>query len=204
MKTDLIHVTSSGAGMEEAMNQAEATAVFKKLSKKDAIQLRLLAEEMMGMFRSIAGDVEGDFFIEDHNHDFALHLCAETRMTGEKRKKLLDASTTGQNAAAKGVMGKLRDLFSKALEPEDDYMPMYYMEGWLEPGMGSPVTPMMHAIEVETWSLNQYRDSLEGKEEGSEEWDELEKSIVANIADEVEIAIRGEKVEMIIRKKFND
>jgi hypothetical protein len=35
-----------------------------------------------------------------------------------------------------------------------------------------------------------------------EEWDELEKSIVANIADEVQISIRDTTVEMVIFKKF--
>ena len=35
-----------------------------------------------------------------------------------------------------------------------------------------------------------------------EEWDELEKSIVANIADEVSIAIRGSEVEMTVYKNF--
>ena len=35
-----------------------------------------------------------------------------------------------------------------------------------------------------------------------EAWDELEKSIVANLADEVEIYIQGSHVELVIYKKF--
>ena len=36
----------------------------------------------------------------------------------------------------------------------------------------------------------------------SEEWDQLEKSIVAKLADDVIVGVRGKKVEIIIKKKF--
>ena len=35
-----------------------------------------------------------------------------------------------------------------------------------------------------------------------EDWDELEKSVVARLADEVKIGIAGHDVEMVISKKF--
>jgi arginine/lysine/ornithine decarboxylase len=37
----------------------------------------------------------------------------------------------------------------------------------------------------------------------SEALDELEKSIVANIADDIQVSVEGNHIEMIIRKKFN-
>ena len=81
MKTDVIHVSSSGKGMNEALAQAEAAANYKSLSKKDAIRMRLLAEELLGMFRSIAGKTEADFWVEDENKSFELHLISDTQMT---------------------------------------------------------------------------------------------------------------------------
>ena len=36
-----------------------------------------------------------------------------------------------------------------------------------------------------------------------EAWDELEKSVVAKVADDVKVAIRGRTVEMTIVKKLN-
>ena len=36
-----------------------------------------------------------------------------------------------------------------------------------------------------------------------EAWDELEKSVVAKVADDVNVAIRGRTVEMTIVKKLN-
>ena len=201
MKTDVIHVKNTGEGYEEALNQAEAVAAYKKLSHKDSIRLRLLAEEMLGMFHTIAHR-EADFWIEDDgSRNFQLHLAAETHMTQGKRKALLGVSTSGENAAAKGVMGKLRDMFAKALEPDDDFLPSYFIGGWYTNDIAEASLLSMRAMEVEMWSMSRYKASLDARKEESE-WDELEKSIVANLADDVRISIRGEKVEMVILKSF--
>ncbi|MBQ4304784.1 MAG: hypothetical protein II774_09875, partial [Lachnospiraceae bacterium] len=57
------------------------------------------------------------------------------------------------------------------------------------------------------WSMNTYQKQLEQmvseKREGAAEaWDELEKSVIAHVADEVRISIHGYDVEMIVFKKF--
>ena len=66
MKTDKITVSSQGARMNAALEQAEKVAAYKGLSMKDGLHLRLLTEEMMGLMRSITGEREGIFWIEDH------------------------------------------------------------------------------------------------------------------------------------------
>ena len=66
MKTDVITVSSRGKQMEAALEQVEKLAVYKDLSRKGTLHLRLLTEEMMGMMRSITGETEGQFWIEDH------------------------------------------------------------------------------------------------------------------------------------------
>ena len=54
--------------------------------------------------------------------------------------------------------------------------------------------------------MEAYKEALEKRKETEEEakeaWDELEKSIVANLADEVKVAVRGDNVELVIDKSF--
>ena len=51
--------------------------------------------------------------------------------------------------------------------------------------------------------MKAYREQLEEhRDERPEQWDELEKSITANLADEVKVFIRGNSVELIVEKKF--
>ena len=52
------------------------------------------------------------------------------------------------------------------------------------------------------WLFSRYKTALQEGRGPQEDWDELEKSIVANVADEIEIGIKDNTVEMIIYKKF--
>ena len=70
MKTDMITVSSKGSQMEKALEQVDKVAAYKGLTVKNALQLRLLAEEMMGMMRSITGETEGIFWIEDREEEY--------------------------------------------------------------------------------------------------------------------------------------
>ena len=209
MKTDKITVTNTGQGMAEAIEQAAAAAVYRGLTGKEAVHLRLLAEEMLGMLRQITGKTEAVFWVESEEKRFQLHLAAHPCLTSEMRKELLSVSSSGKNAAAVGVMGKLRDIFERAFDatPVDDPSG-YYMQGLVYPSEMGGMDPMAFAAtaNVVSWSMKKYRASVEVEmaedAKAQEEWDELEKSIVANIADEVSIAIRGSEVEMTVYKNF--
>ena len=51
------------------------------------------------------------------------------------------------------------------------------------------------------WSLKQYQDRV--KEEMKEEkWDEFEKSIIARLADDVVVGVKGKNVNIIVKKNF--
>ena len=49
------------------------------------------------------------------------------------------------------------------------------------------------------WTLSRYKDAQRDNEEP---WDELEKSIIANLADDVTVAVKGNNVEIVITKDF--
>ena len=89
MKSDVIHINSRGEGANEALMQAEAVASFKALEKKEAIRLRLLAEEMLGMFRELTGEKDADFWIDDEDKNFKLHLKTNTRMNSKSQKLMI-------------------------------------------------------------------------------------------------------------------
>ncbi len=193
MKTDVILVSSKGSGIYAALMQTEKVAEYKGLAHKDALHLRLLAEEMMSMMGSIAGNVLGKFWIEDEDNVYQLRLQVKTDMDFEQRKQLISAASSGQNEAHKGIMGKLRAFF----EPDDD-LPVFY---------DVSMSPTGDVASDSAWSMRAYREEIERclheKRKGAEEaWDELEKSVVTHIADDVKVSIRGRTVEMTIIKKL--
>ena len=60
-----------------------------------------------------------------------------------------------------------------------------------------------HCVSNYSWSMNTYAASVnKNRSEREEAQDELEKSIVANIADEVKVNIVGSDVEVVVYKSI--
>ena len=200
MKTDIITVSSKGKRMGEALAQVDKLAVYKGLTPKNALHLRLLTEEMMGMMRSITGETDGEFWIEDQDDVYQLHLRVATRLTADEREKLLAASSTGRNESARGLMGRLRDFFDWGSDEDLSSVSSPLLLPDMFEHTSSP------ALDWE-WSMMQYENALSARIEQNdaaarEAWDELEKSVVKHVADDVKVSIRGGIVEMIIFKKL--
>ena len=128
-------------------------------------------------------------------------LSKEDRMklrllTEEMMGRLVEATTDNRNAAAVGITGKLRSLFESMLEPKDAQTPSVAALGSL--GAFAPTAGSGTSM----WTLSQYRDKVQEAENAAEAWDELEKTTVTSLADEICIGIRGNCVEMTIHKKF--
>ena len=198
MKTDVIVVSSKGRQIETALQEAEKVSEYKKLSPKSALHLRLLVEEMMGMMRSITGEATGEFWIEDEKQVYQLHLRVETRMNMEKRENLLAASTSGKNESAKGLMGRLREFFDWGDDGDVGASSLFLPEIYEQTS-----SPMLDW----EWSMRSYEAALSARvakdEPGAQEaWDELEKSVVKKVADDVKVYIRRGTAELVILKKL--
>ena len=172
MRSDCIHIDNEGTGFEAALSQAEAVAKYRELGQKEALHLRIIAEELLGMVRSITGEMNGMFWIDSEGKAFTLHLSAKTVMDAIKRSQFLSTSTTHRNEAAKGFIGFLRDKFESAMLSGDTGI--YYDSN------GNPLDEAPH----------------------DEEWDRYERSILRKLADEIRIGVRGGNVEMEVVKKF--
>ena len=196
MEAQKIKVDSRGTGLEEALEAAEQFARDEKLDEKGSQRLRLLTEETLAMVRAIVLDFEAEFWLEKIPGGCLLHLEAETAMDLLKKQDLIAVSSEKKNYASVGIMGKIRDFI------EDSCYGFNRISGMTE-GMGA----MLALSGSCTWSLSQYRDDVENAQSDEnpameEALAELEHSIVANIADDVRVAVKGNRVEMIIEKRY--
>ena len=204
MKTREIAVPSRGLGMHEALEMTETLAAESGLEQNQVLHLRLLAEELFGMLKGIAGDVEALYWMDIEGKSFEQHMKASVDMTVEMRDALLSAATSGKNEAAKSFMGRIRDMIGVRLLPSNEgpseLAQALMNAAWSTPGNNLSVNTS------DVWSMQQYKSDVQSKrEEGGEAkeaWDELEKSIVAKIADEVKISIVGSTAEITVFKAF--
>lgn len=206
MITDKIQIDSEGAGLEQALREAERFCAYQQMSGKEARRMRLLAEETILMLKEVAMHFSGEFWLESEGEKCSLIVDVRTLMTDGNRQELLGVSTSGKNLLRKGVMGKIGAFFDLGLS-QSAYLPG--SAGVLDYGVLS--SELAYAADPTTvgglmWSLQIYRDRINaeadrsGEPEVSEAWDELQRSIIANLADDVQVGIRGGRVKMIVSR----
>ena len=212
METNRIQVKNCDAGRDMTMAEAEKFAKYMDLEHKKALQLRLLVEESFGMISAITDQFRAEFWIEGQTDGTCkIHLAFWTDMDTKKKKELIMASRNKKNAAYSGLTGKIREMIEDSLflYAETDaamggqwFATMGAAEMAMAPG--APVT--MYTYD---WSLEQYRQGMDvalngadSSEQVKEAWDELEKSIIANVADDVVVAVKGNHAELTVIKKF--
>ena len=173
MKSDIISIDNFGNGFRDALEQTAKAAQYRGLSHKEDLRLRICAEEMLSLARSVTGELQARFWLESEGKKFDLHLSTKTVMDREKRDNLIASATSRKNEAAKSFLGMLRDAFESAMVSEpDNSIPEDVLDDLAN-----------HPIELP-------------------EWDEYEQSILRSVADNVKIAIRGGVVDMTVSKSF--
>lgn len=168
---------NQGKGFSEAVEQTKAFSErCGTLTPKNVLRLQLITEEMLSLAQSITGEMKGTFWIEGEGACFTLTMTTQTVMDKEKRAMLIMSATSRKNEAAKGFLGKLRDVFEQAMAAE--------------PKRSTETVPYELRYDV----TNDIYESTE--------WDGYERSVLRRIADDIKIAIRGREVEMIVHKSF--
>ncbi len=208
MTSDKFMVNSDAGRMAAARYATENFAWHVKLDRHDALRLTLLVEETLGMVKAMLDDFYGQLWFVGDEKNCEIHFEATANMDANRKHELLSVSSTGKNAAAKGFMAMIGEVISGALYGFGRTMDTYgqetirygivHTEGVMAASPSLDMTPI--------WTLQDYRQNLDQKRVGNgcleEAWDELEKSIVASLADDVVVGVRGDRIELVIRKDF--
>ena len=200
-----VRITSakSGSEYEHALTVAEQTASFMKISARDRLRLRLLAEEMLSMLQAVTGDFTAEFWVEAEEKSCAIYLDAKSQLDYAQTRELVSVSTSGKNSASLGIMDKIRTMFESALYNVEESFALQaeYGTGFMPYGaIGVPDDGMTDALY--SWSMQKYKADVEAADDDPQARDELEKSIIANIADDVKVSISKGDIEIVIVKNF--
>ena len=197
MKSNVCKINKGTKDLEAILIESEKVAVYNELSHKQTLQLRLICEEIDGMLPKIIDDFDGDFWIE-----FEKGVCKViasikfAEFSIEKKEELIKIAKNSKNAAAVGITGKIRSFVEDMLL-DDVNIPSYsiYSESMcIATSFGEDMNyPYM-------WTLENYKNNT--KKEKEEAWDELEKSVIASVADDIVVGVKGKRADIIITKKF--
>lgn len=207
MTTDKLHVENNEECMERILAEADRLSEYEKYGAKDALRLRLLAEEAIGMLQGIVGQVDAEIWFEGDSEVSKICVKGKTDMDRAKFDELLSVSSTGENTLAKGVMGKISEVLQLTFMSPGDLSKCAILNyGMMVPGPDEPDLYSFQAMQSNLWSLKQYRESLfdhrDQDGDNSDAWDELEKSIIGNLADDVQVGINHGNIELTILRKL--
>lgn len=173
------------------LTEVEAFCDEGNIGEKDRLHLRLISEEIMDVLPKLLSFCDGELWLERTGDMVEVHAAIYAdRPDKEYRERLQALTGHHEKEGAAGVLDKIRNEAAKGLEKillrEKDFR------------------------ESEYWSLLGYKEEAddgddllptgnEGKD--SDRMTQIERSVIANIADDVIVKIRGHLVDIIAKKR---
>ena len=197
MKTDKLWINGNIRRNSELNEILLAFAREAKITGKDLWHMGLLTEETLGMANQLLKDFDGEIWLETTPSGYDIILEADVRGNGDKAPAASDSPV--------GFMAKIAEMlncsymFESISETPESLactLPDYMSYGIREPG-GEKVW-------AGKWSLSAYRQNVMSGSGSGLNLEELEKSVVANLADEVTIGIQGHRIRLVISKKTGE
>ena len=193
MESNVYKINKGDTDLSPLLAEAERVARYNELTEKETLYLRLLAEELVSMLPSIVENYSGEFWIVNDGRYY--ELCVKFHVNGMKtstKDRLIGVSKSYKNSSAVGITGRIREVFDYLTMTNDD--PMISPAGRY--GFGTNIDFS------QIWSLKQYENGVRKDASEKEKWDELERSILVKLADDVTVGVKGQNVDIIIKKKF--
>ena len=196
MRSNICKIENGTRDLDEILQESERVAEYNGLSHKETLQLRLLCEEIDGMLPNIIDDFDGELWIDFEGGVCKVNVSIKIpELNTEKKEALIGIANNKKNSAAVGIVGKIRDAI------ENFFLEEEWKDAWALGSVGFGGGCSEGVDYSYLWRLEEYRMSVK-KEEQTEAWDELEKSVIASVADDVIVGVKGKCAEVVIIKKF--
>ena len=198
MKSDVCKIEQGTQDLTAILKESERVAAYMGLTHKQTLQLRLLCEEVDGMLPRLIDDFEGDIWFEYEAGVCKVKVSISIpQFHAGKKEKLIELSTDKKNTAAVGLVGRIRDAIENFFLSEEAIWALSVSTGTFRLATG-----YSEGVDYTyLWSLEQYRSAMT-EETQPEAWDELEKSVIASVADDVIVGVKGSRAEIMIVKNF--
>ena len=198
MRSSICKIENGTKDLDAILKESERVAAYSGLTDKQTLQLRLLCEEIDGMLPNIIDNFDGELWIDFEDGVCKVNVSVKIpEFNAEKKAELINVAKDKKNAAAVGIAGKIRNAIEDFFLSEGASAAFNAASRGLNMATG-------HSEGVDyayLWTLEKYRNNTK-KDEQAEDWDELEKSVIASVADDVIVGVKGKRADIIIVKKF--
>lgn len=197
MKSNICYMLDE-AGRDDVLDAVEQTAKACELTKKEQLQLRLTAEELMCFLSQLPGEYEASFWLEQKKDRFEIHLTVALLMGKENLKKVLKAADQTIQDEVNGLVTALGEFFvaNAAQYVWTKLLHRKEKEVQMDPTMKDSCYT---GLGVTNWSLGRYQRAV-WKNGTEAQKQELAHSILASLSDEIYLSIQQNRAEIIAVK----
>ena len=198
MRSNICKIEKGTRDLEAILKECEKVALYNDLSHKQSLHLRLLCEELDGMLPNLIDNFDGELWIDFEDGVCKVNVSIQIpELNAEKKEALVDMAKSKKNAAAVGIVGKIRDAIENFFLDEVRMNATAWSTEAFALGTGYSEGINYACL----WRLEEYKRSME-KRAGETAWDELEKSVIASVADDVIVGVKKRQANIVIVKKF--
>ena len=198
MRSNVCKIEKGTKDLDAILAESERVAAYNGLGHKQTLQLRLLCEEIDGMLPNIIEDFDGELWMNFEDGVCKVNVSVRIpELNADKKDALIAIAGNKKNAAAVGVVGRIRDAIENFFLDKESTEALAVSSGVF--GLGTGYSEGVDYAYL--WSLEEYRNSVK-QEEQAEAWDELERSVIASVADDVTVGVKGRQAQIVIVKKF--
>ena len=170
-RSETVHMAPGENKVADALEVCRRFAQMQHMDMRTSMQLELLTEESVDLFERLLSHAQRDFWVEGTAKLYRIHLRSPVRLNGaEEYKRLVELSSRGKNDAVKTISARIAEAMLL--------------------GSQKFVSKKRGGKESFEWKLS--------NNEITEE--EIGRSIVAKVANDVRINVSPDSVELIVLK----
>lgn len=189
--------------INSAISEAERYATSENLDNGMKLRLRLLSEELLSLVKGLPHMKDGDFFIERDGTDYDICFDANAKINKKTREQLLEVSSTNKNEAYIGISGMVTQAIDSMI-----LMGASDRQGVNKLSMNAMEESIGRDEDNYKWSYNIYKEKelnsnidSDSEEQGVVNSEEIGKSVLTKLSDDIRISVRTNKVSIRVLVK---
>ena len=185
-RTEKYQALFTGENADEVLDGVEHFSWRMGCTQKENLQLRLLAEELLELVKNTTSRSKLEMTYTEKGRVCKIRTRIDSDLNGELREKINALAEKGKDSGAGGnggIISKLTSIAAKLLSSDNQ-------------------------VEGRVWSMKEYINTVSDKEfpgpieEREKALQEIETSIIANLADEITVKINPDEVIIEAEKRL--
>lgn len=185
-RTEKYQALFTGENAMEVLDGVEHFSWRMGCTQRENLQLRLLAEELLELVKNTTSKSKLEMTYTEKGRVCKIRTRIDSDLDGELREKINTLAEKGKDSGAGangGIIGRLTSIAAKLLSSDNQ-------------------------VEGRVWSMKEYINSVSDKdfpgpiEEREKALQEIETSIIANLADELTVKINPDEVVIEAEKRL--